>query len=288
VYNYAFNANQTGSVTAAAGSARIDRLDVQVFDPAEGDLPNTTPPNVSIIYTAGTPGSGVAAAAPARSHALAYINVPASGGGSPTVTYNAPYTVAAGGILPTPGSAGYPASPSLGQYIDDATTGLTRFNGTGWFPAGVVPASFASRTRTGGTVSLNSTTWSDMAASFWDAGTNDIILGALTGDVIEVCFSGITDLQAIELYLNVTCVTSGTGFGPTGVGDRGIPAWMSASGAVTPIGGSFFRKVVAGDITSGSLTLRLRYRTNSAGTKNLLGLTSSPITWFARNLGQVG
>ncbi|MFE4469560.1 hypothetical protein ACFRFH_12165 [Leifsonia sp. NPDC056824] len=97
-YGYAFDQNVTGSVTAAGGSARTDRLDVQISDHAESDGTGaTTPPNVAIIYTAGGPGL---AAAPARSHALAQINVPASGGGSPTVTWSADYTVGAGGVRP--------------------------------------------------------------------------------------------------------------------------------------------------------------------------------------------
>lgn len=97
-YAYAFQSNQTGSVTAAAGSARYDRLDVQISDPAEGD--GTTNPLVTIIYTAGTPGAGVIGSAPPRSHLLTTIFVPASGGGSPAVIFNPQYSVSAGGALP--------------------------------------------------------------------------------------------------------------------------------------------------------------------------------------------
>jgi len=81
-YAYSFDTNQTGSVTAAGASARVDRLDVQVSDPAESDGSST--PSIQIVYTAGTPGL---ATAPARSHKLAQINVPATGGGSPTVSW---------------------------------------------------------------------------------------------------------------------------------------------------------------------------------------------------------
>lgn len=97
-YAYAFQANQTGSITAAAGSARYDRLDVQISDPAEAD--GSTNPLVTIIYTAGTPGAGVIPAAPARSHLLTTILVPASGGGAPTVIYNPQYSSSAGGAIP--------------------------------------------------------------------------------------------------------------------------------------------------------------------------------------------
>ncbi|WP_243063178.1 hypothetical protein [Humibacter sp. RRB41] len=96
-YGYSFDSNQTGAVTAAEGSARIDRLDVQVSDPAESD--GSSVPSVAIVYTKGTAGSGSAPAAPARSHRLSYLNVPASGGGSPTVTFNAEISSATGAPL---------------------------------------------------------------------------------------------------------------------------------------------------------------------------------------------
>jgi hypothetical protein len=62
---------------------------------------------------------------------LATIQVPMSGGGSPTVIWTAPYTVGAGGVLPVPAGV-YPATPYVGQYVDDATLGLLRWNGTTW------------------------------------------------------------------------------------------------------------------------------------------------------------
>jgi hypothetical protein len=84
-YGYSFDTAQTGSVTAAGSSARKDRLDVQVSDPAESD--GSSVPAIKIVYTQGAATGGAVPAAPARSHALCVINVPASGGGSPTVTW---------------------------------------------------------------------------------------------------------------------------------------------------------------------------------------------------------
>lgn len=138
VYSYAFDANKTGSVTAAAGSARVDRLDVQVSDPAESD--GSSVPGVDIIRTDGTPGSGVPAAAPARSHPLALINVPASGGGSPTVTWNATYYCAPGGFVPFNTLTGLNAwtTASLNQHasvVNDSTTqqnGDYTWSGAAW------------------------------------------------------------------------------------------------------------------------------------------------------------
>ena len=92
-YYYATDANVTGAVTAAGASARSDLVYVLITDPEDG----LTVPTATFGYTAGTPGLP---ATPAGAMAIATINVPISGGGSPTVTWTAPYAVAAGGVIP--------------------------------------------------------------------------------------------------------------------------------------------------------------------------------------------
>lgn len=131
-YAYSFDAAQTGSMNAAdATNPRIDLISVQVSDPAEGD--GTSTPGVAVVYTVGTPAPTPSVpATPARSLALAQITVPKSGGGSPSVTWVAPSMAAAGGIIPTSGSSAYPATPYVGQYIDDPTLGLLRWSGSVW------------------------------------------------------------------------------------------------------------------------------------------------------------
>jgi hypothetical protein len=160
-YAYSFDTNQTGSVTAAAGSARIDRLDVQVSDPAESD--GTSTPGIAIVYTAGTPGSGVAPAAPSRTHPLAQINVPASGGGSPTVTWTASYFAAPGGFVEfttlTALNLWTPADP--GQHatvIADPTTlnnGDYRWTGSAWVFSGYRSAPLTLATGWSGGTGVN-------------------------------------------------------------------------------------------------------------------------------------
>lgn len=136
-YPYAFDTNQTGSVTAAGGSARVDRLDVQVVDPAEGGVGGANP-LIQIVYTVGTPGL---ATAPAQSHPLAQINVPASGGGAPTVSWVAPYAVAAGGVVPFPTKPVMDAVTTLpagtfGTVLNNLSSWV--FSGTVWLS--IMPA----------------------------------------------------------------------------------------------------------------------------------------------------
>lgn len=125
-YFFSFSGTITGAVTAAGGSPRTDIVWVKIDDSNTSDG-STGAPRVELDYSANT------TTPPARAFVIAQINVPASGGGSPTVTWVAPSTVAAGGIQPVPTTV-YPASPYLGQYVDDAALGLLRWNGTSWSP----------------------------------------------------------------------------------------------------------------------------------------------------------
>ena len=127
---FALDANATGSVTPASASfARQDLIYVQIDIPVED---GSSVPVVTRKYIAGTVASTDPALPLSRAFAIARINVPISGGGSPTVTWIAPYAVATGGILPVASSLYYPASPRVGEYIDDPTVGLLRWNGTAW------------------------------------------------------------------------------------------------------------------------------------------------------------
>lgn len=103
-YLYVVAANLTGTVTPASGSgSRVDIIYAQINDSGESDgTPATTASHVKIDYAAGTTfNTGTPAATPARAFVLAYIDVPVSGGGSPTVRWVAPITAAAGGVIPT-------------------------------------------------------------------------------------------------------------------------------------------------------------------------------------------
>jgi hypothetical protein len=166
-YIYAFDTAVSGSMNAAdATNPRIDLISVQLSDPAESDGSST--PGVSVVYTAGTAAASPAVpAAPARSLVLARLTVPAAGGGSPAVSWVAPYTVASGGVIPVSGTSQYPASPYVGQYIDDAALGLLRWNGTAWTP-GVIAKML---TRSSGSSSIASGT--EVTVAGWDGSPYD-------------------------------------------------------------------------------------------------------------------
>jgi len=123
-YAYSVDANVTGSITAAGGSARTDALWVRVDDPAVGD--GSSAPALVVGYTANT------SSAPARSMLLGTISVPATGGGSPTFTATHNWLPSA--IVPVRTQAERDALPLVdGMYVDrlDLNT-IQRCDGTTW------------------------------------------------------------------------------------------------------------------------------------------------------------
>jgi hypothetical protein len=130
VYRVAFPSSVSpGTLTAAhATLPRIDLVYVRVWDNA---VDASGLAKADIVYLAGTAASSPVAPTPAGTQVympLATISVPASGGGSPTVSTSVrPVTVAPGGIVPDASATGLYA----GQYRDDGT-GLQRWSGSAW------------------------------------------------------------------------------------------------------------------------------------------------------------
>ncbi|MFE5514451.1 hypothetical protein ACFQ9J_28350 [Streptomyces sp. NPDC056529] len=121
------------SLTLTAAHATLPRIDLVYLRVWCNSVDGSGLNQADVVYLAGTASSTPTAPVPAGTQIympLATISVPASGGGSPTVsTAVRPYTVAPGGILPLQTSA--PASPYVGQYYDDQTN-LRRWNGSSW------------------------------------------------------------------------------------------------------------------------------------------------------------
>jgi hypothetical protein len=141
-YFYAVTANEAFTVSAAhATLPRVDIVTIRINDNVEdaSGLESAT-----AHYKAGTAAASPVAPSPdtTRELVIAQINVPASGGGSPTVSWVAPTAVAAGGIIPVRNDTerdalhtSYPATtdaPLIVWRKDAATFEYT--GGTGWQP----------------------------------------------------------------------------------------------------------------------------------------------------------
>jgi hypothetical protein len=147
---------------------------------------------------------------------------------------------------------------------------------------------FATARRTAGNLTLNSTNWADVSTSL------DLTLAASSGDVIEVICSGLWNADAVQGDLDAVTVVSGspvTSFATAsavtaGTGD-GVGAWLGSVSVQAQISGSVFLTLASGDVSSGNVLIRMRYRTTTAANKILIATTSIPFIVAARNLGPV-
>lgn len=233
-YAYAFDAVKTGTMTAANASyARIDLISVQISDPAESD--GSSVPSVAIVYTPGTAAAPALPTQPPRSMVIAQINVPISGGGSPSVTWVAPGLVAAGGITPAT-SAAFGNGTYVGQYIDDPSAGLLRWDGTAW----TVVARGASQAPSYGAAWRTPTTQPGAPLSFIKTGTVCTVLGGQLENSVTLTLPATGQ--------NASAITVPTGCAPAA--QVIVPAFITNTSAGANTLGSLWFK------TDGSVTFQ--------------------------------
>ncbi len=143
-YEFAFDTVYT--VPLVAQSATVPRSDivyVQINDNQEDGTGSTNSSSATRVYQAGTTVT-VPTPPNTRTFIIAVINVPITGS-SPTVTWVAPYTIAAGGVQPVDTLAHLNAAAGsyVGQYADvnadTVNNGLYRWSGTAWTLGGSAP-----------------------------------------------------------------------------------------------------------------------------------------------------
>lgn len=241
-YEYAFDADETGTIDAAhATLARIDILTVLLDDPAESD--GSTDPAVSIVYTAGTAsGSPAAPATPSRSMVLATISVPASGGGNPTASWAAPYAVAAGAIIPvrttTERAALYSAYPPSTEAVTltarkDATAGRWlegSSDGTNVYYADMI---LAGRTPVKAYYVADTTARTTLASAFSPTASNPLITyrgDATRGRELEITEDG-SSFRVLSVDVGSTLVrpTSVSAASGTATATDGLVTFTTAS-----------------------------------------------------------
>lgn len=140
---------------------------------------------------------------------------------------------------------------------------------------------------TAGTITLNSTSWANMP------GFGTLTLEGQVGDVIEVGLNCNVANEAVAALLDVVSSVSGAPTNSVGTGGAaltsttgdGIRGWVSAASVTTTVGPPAFYTLQSGDISSGQVTLRLRYRTSSAANKAIYSASDAGIFFYAKNLG---
>jgi hypothetical protein len=144
---------QSGTHAVTAADATNPRKDIVALQIQDHDEDSSGQRRAQSVYVAGTPApSPVEPALPSNSFRLATVDVPA-GSSTPTLTYNAPLTVAVGGIVPVRTDSELPGGSS-GLY-----DGAARWNqalnelqihngGSTWETVGqrlLIPSVFATR-----------------------------------------------------------------------------------------------------------------------------------------------
>lgn len=137
-------------------------------------------------------------------------------------------------------------------------------------------------TRTAGNLTLNSTALADLPT----IGTTwDITLAAQVGDVVRVELSGLWGSEVVEAYLDVYSIVSAAAVSSWSGAATSGGGWYGAAGSNPPVAGTYRRAVTAGDLSSGSITLRPRYRTVTAANKTLFAVGDHPLHFAVDNLG---
>lgn len=135
-----------------------------------------------------------------------------------------------------------------------------------------------------------SPTPSQTAWSNFDTAT-DVVLVAESGDVIEASVSAFVNNQNGEVNLDVVTVVSGspvrafsTGAAET-AGTNGVSGWYKSDNIFGQMTGSILYVLQSGDISAGTVTLRLRVRSGTAAAKAIRASTTTPFAWWVKNLG---
>ncbi len=144
----------------------------------------------------------------------------------------------------------------------------------------------ASASRSSSNVTLNGTGWANV-----DTGL-DLVVLAQAGDFIQVNISGrlAPGAGSTHTYFDVATIVSGSPvnyFGTAGgATDEGLNGWRCQDTTDARITGAVVRQLVSGDISAGTVTLRLRYRQDTAGNRAFVAQAVNPFKWWGINLSR--
>lgn len=161
----------------------------------------------------------------------------------------------------------------------DADT-LDGLDSTAFTPAASVSGKVARAQRTAGNVALNSNgAWTAI-----DTALDLTLTGLTAGQWVEVGIIGRWSTEGVAAGLDFFSMVSGSPVNAwigTSRGGWGAPSAAQSISAT----GSVVKQLVSGDLSAGSLTLRLFGQTGSAAVKTLVATTTEALTVWARVLG---
>lgn len=207
-------------------------------------------------------------------HLAVWINREGAGGGAPYLRYLTAHSTGA-----TTATIGAAAENIVTPYAVSA--GVSAHHGRTTRDDPKAETKFRRST----SLSITSTSWASP-----DTGI-DIVLPAYAGDIVEVAASWIWGNEAVIGCADIVSIVSGSpvntwaenaGANASYTGIQGLRGEASVYG---PSGGGSSRALASGDISSSAVTLRLRARILSAGTKTIYALAGTALSWRAVNHG---
>lgn len=152
------------------------------------------------------------------------------------------------------------------------------------YPRFQLARSFKFARRTAGDVLVSNAAYTEI-----DVGL-DAVLSAQVGDVLEASLSGLWSNENVAAALDAVTVVSGafvnylSGAGSDGFGVQGW--YANPTGFNGSVGGAAFYTVVAGDLASGLVTIRLVGKMITTA-RTLVASATRPLAFSVKNLGPV-
>lgn len=134
------------------------------------------------------------------------------------------------------------------------------------------------RSRTSGNQTITSTSWTNV-----DTGIDITMTEVESGDWIGITVNGMWGSGDQPGRLDAMVVNSSNYVSGAAFGVRSWTGPNNGSPTFEPIGGEIMYQVVGGDISGGSIVLRLRAHIAASGSKVLQSNSNSPLQWFAKN-----
>jgi hypothetical protein len=137
-------------------------------------------------------------------------------------------------------------------------------------------------TRTSGNIVINNTAWTAL-----DTGM-DLFVAAVVGDTIEMTVNFATGPEGVSAFFDVGTIVSAAvvnRVSGTGAAEYGIQGWTAPLNLSMYESGSYFYTVLAGDLSGGTVTMRLLFRTQNAVNKTVYANTGNPCQFAISNRG---
>lgn len=149
-------------------------------------------------------------------------------------------------------------------------------------PAASATGKLSRVKRTAGDLIINATGWNDV-------GIADVTVAASAGEWVSVGANFVVFAATNNINFDVCTVVSGSPVnylgGSGSAGESGLGGWFAEQDININVSGEVPYQVQAGDLSSGQVTFRLRYRAANTASRTIGASSGRPAFFWARVLG---